>query len=99
MAITLVILSNICIFPVLPCVHLIAILSEYRFLPDDLKKKQVKTVLVVRNPKDTAVSYYSQFRGISVYEYEGKWENWLRPYIEGRCKCNKVNIHVDNMYL
>merc|ERR1711860_82973 len=55
-----------------------------RYLPHDLKRKQIKTVLIVRNPKDTAVSYYNHVRGMKVYNYRGEWKDWLQPYLDGK---------------
>ena len=56
------------------------------YLPGDLKKKQLKTVLILRNPKDTAVSYYNHMHGLNTYCYTGEWKNWLVPYLNGNSK-------------
>ncbi|XP_052802926.1 sulfotransferase 1A1-like [Mya arenaria] len=56
-----------------------------RFLPKDLAQKKIKTVLCLRNPKDTAVSYFNHMRGIKMYNYgNGQWKNWMRPYVQGK---------------
>lgn len=57
-----------------------------------MKTKSIKTVLCIRNPKDTAVSYYNHMRGISMYEYEGKWEDWLPVFADGKCKYLSTDI-------
>ncbi|KAL4224309.1 Sulfotransferase [Mactra antiquata] len=62
----------------------------YRYLPvKGLREKQIKTVLCVRNPKDTAVSYYNHMCGIKFYEYNGKWEDWLPVYLDGKLEYGK----------
>ncbi|XP_053376566.1 uncharacterized protein LOC123535334 [Mercenaria mercenaria] len=56
------------------------------YLPlNDMKVKQIKTVLCCRNQKDTAVSYYNHMKGIEVYGYDGKWSDWLPVYLQGKC--------------
>jgi hypothetical protein len=58
-----------------------------RYVPlEDMRAKQIKTVLCLRNPKDTAVSYYNHMKGLNIYEYDGKWEDWLPVYMQGKCK-------------
>lgn len=57
---------------------------NYRFLPQDLKLKQIKTILIVRNPKDTLVSFYNHHTGHELYYYDGKWEDWLPMYLTGK---------------
>lgn len=51
-----------------------------------MSERKCKTVLCLRNPKDVAVSFFNHFRGLKSYAYDGKWENWLRPYLDGQCK-------------
>ncbi|XP_060574601.1 sulfotransferase 1B1-like [Ruditapes philippinarum] len=52
-----------------------------KYLPlEDMRAKQIKTVLCLRNPKDTAVSYYNHMKGLNIYDYDGKWEDWLPVY-------------------
>ena len=64
---------------------------HYRYLPQSMKDKKVKTVLILRNPKDTAVSFYNHMCAINLYAYSGKWENWLPAYVNGECKTYKRN--------
>lgn len=66
-----------------------------RYLPlDDMKAQQIKTVLCLRNPKDTAVSYYNHMKGIKMYEYEGKWENWIPGFAEGKYEYGKYSAYL-----
>jgi hypothetical protein len=55
-----------------------------------MKAQEIKAVLCLRNPKDTAVSYYNHMKGIKMYEYEGKWENWISGFAEGKCKSRQL---------
>ena len=43
-------------------------------------------MLCLRNPKDTAVSYYNHMKGLNIYEYNGKWEDWFPVYTQGKRK-------------
>ncbi|XP_060604421.1 sulfotransferase 1B1-like [Ruditapes philippinarum] len=66
-----------------------------RYLPlEDMKAQQIKTVLCLRNPKDTAVSYYNHMKGIKMYEYEGKWENWISGFAEGKYEYGKYSQYL-----
>jgi len=67
-------------------VFMIGLTLYSRYLPRDLKTKQTKTILCVRNPKDTAVSFFNHMKGFKSYDYNGQWNNWIRPYILGKCK-------------
>ncbi|KAH3883800.1 hypothetical protein DPMN_007768 [Dreissena polymorpha] len=66
-----------------------------RFLPKDMATKKIKTVLCVRNPKDTAVSYYNHMTGIRFYDYSGKWENWIRPFIHGKYELGTYSAYLN----
>lgn len=55
----------------------------YRRLPKDVHQKNVKTVLVVRNPKDVAVSLYNMMQGFKHYNYKGTFNNWLPLFMRG----------------
>ena len=59
--------------------------SLFRYLPKDLKSKKIKTILIVRNPKDVLVSSYNHHTGFDLYKYNGRWEDWLPMYNAGKC--------------
>ncbi|XP_053374864.1 sulfotransferase 1A1-like [Mercenaria mercenaria] len=61
-----------------------------RYLPlEGMRAKQIKTVLCIRNPKDIAVSYYNHAKGVKTYDYDGKWEDWLQVYLQGKLEYGK----------
>ncbi|KAL3871378.1 hypothetical protein ACJMK2_039383 [Sinanodonta woodiana] len=77
----------------IPANHMAAIPSPRVFnthikfsqLPRDTIEKRCKIVLILRNPKDVAVSFYHHHSGIvAVYKYEGKWENYLSLFNNGK---------------
>lgn len=66
-----------------------------RYLPlKGLADKQIKTVVIFRNPKDTAVSYYNHMHGLKVYDYNGNWQDWLPVYLEGKCESGKYSNYL-----
>ncbi|XP_053376632.1 sulfotransferase 1B1-like [Mercenaria mercenaria] len=66
-----------------------------RFLPlAGIKAKQIKTVLCLRNPKDTAVSFYNHMKGFKAYDYDGKWEDWLPVYLQGNLEYMKYSDYL-----
>ncbi|WAR02515.1 ST1B1-like protein [Mya arenaria] len=68
---------------------------------EDLEKvpsprKKIKTVLCLRNPKDTAVSYFNHMRGLKMYNYRnGQWKNWLRPYVQGKYEYGPYSAYLN----
>ncbi|KAL4225544.1 sulfotransferase [Mactra antiquata] len=71
-------IDQLCSAPRLLNTHL-----PYRRIPSDLCNKKVKIVFVVRNPKDTAVSFYNMISAFKHYNYSGKFENWLPLFCNG----------------
>ena len=75
-----------------------------RYLPNAMRTKQTKTVLILRNPKDAAVSHYNHCKGIKIYDYDGEWKNFFPLWIQGKRKyiyihnnvCSNGNILLDN---
>jgi len=78
------------------------ILLLFRYLPKDMKNKKVKTVLMIRNPKDTTVSLYNHTVAANACRYSGTFEHFVRPYVLGKSKfylsclrlCGYKIIHV-----
>ncbi|XP_053376635.1 sulfotransferase 6B1-like [Mercenaria mercenaria] len=66
-----------------------------RYLPiEAMRAKQIKTVLCIRNPKDTAVSYYNHMKGLRPYNYDDKWEDWLPVYLQGKLEYGKYSEYL-----
>ncbi|XP_052799242.1 sulfotransferase 1B1-like [Mya arenaria] len=57
-------------------------------LPKDMARKKVKTVLCLRNPKDTAVSYFAHMTAMRIYNYTGKFTDWIGPFVQGELEYN-----------
>lgn len=55
------------------------------WLPKQLKEKKTKTVIIVRNPKDVAVSYYYHVCGLRMFDYNGKFTD-LKLFMEDKRK-------------
>lgn len=56
------------------------------WLPKEVKEKTIKTVVLVRNPKDTAVSSYYHTAGAKMFDYDGKFSDYLKVFLEGKGK-------------
>jgi len=68
-------------------------------MPLSMSDKKTKTVLCLRNPKDTAISHFHHLRGFRGYEYNGKIENFIRPWVDGKCKsvfAKKIVLFIQN---
>ncbi|XP_045199301.1 sulfotransferase 1B1-like isoform X2 [Mercenaria mercenaria] len=53
-----------------------------KWLPKQLKEKKTKIVLIVRNPKDVVVSYYYHACGLKMFNYDGKFGDFLKLFLE-----------------
>lgn len=53
----------------------------YPFVPAAVKQGHVKVIHVLRNPKDTAVSYYQFFIQMKNMAYEGNFEGFLKYFL------------------
>ena len=52
-------------------------------LPIDFVNRKCKIIHIVRNPKDIAVSFFHHHKGITCYEYDGNWEDYLPRFLKG----------------
>ncbi|XP_046583014.1 sulfotransferase 1B1-like [Haliotis rubra] len=67
---------------------------RFRFLPCQLSTTKTKIILLEREPKSVAVSFYNMTVGmkgvegysglVSVKEYDGSWEDYLQMFLEGK---------------
>ena len=53
-------------------------------LPHSMQES--RTIQVIRNPKDTCVSYYHHMVDIKEYEYEGLFDGFFELYMHGPSK-------------
>lgn len=60
----------------------------FRMLPLETKVKKTKIILVLRNPKDVAVSFYYHHKGMTSYDYEGVFSDHLKLFMEGKLQYN-----------
>ncbi|XP_053376099.1 sulfotransferase 1B1-like [Mercenaria mercenaria] len=56
---------------------------KIKYFPKGVFEKKIKAVLLVRNPKDVAVSFYNHTYGLKPYEYDGKFENYVQMFMRG----------------
>ena len=52
-------------------------------MPKDILAKRAKIIFVQRNPKDICVSYFNHHSKILEYEYNGKFDNYFRRFLNG----------------
>ncbi|XP_060569225.1 sulfotransferase 1A1-like [Ruditapes philippinarum] len=52
-----------------------------KHLPKQIFEDKLKTILVLRNPKDLVVSFYHHTKGIKCYGYNGKWEHFFKLFL------------------
>ena len=57
----------------------------YDQLPREVQQKKIKIVLMLRNPKDTVVSYYNHHKSMAeLYGYTGSFSDYFRLFMDGR---------------
>lgn len=56
---------------------------KVKYIPKVVLEKRLKMVLLLRNPKDVVVSFYNHTKGIRMYNYDGKFENYLKMFMRG----------------
>ncbi|WAR18970.1 ST1B1-like protein [Mya arenaria] len=57
---------------------------KWQLLPKYISENKNKVVVVLRNPKDVAVSFYYHMKGMNNYDYDGKFEYFLEWFLEGK---------------
>ena len=55
----------------------------YSLYLQEAVEKKIKTIFICRNPKDVVVSFYNHSKGLNIYEYDGKFENYLQMFMRG----------------
>ncbi|WAR01099.1 ST1A2-like protein, partial [Mya arenaria] len=56
---------------------------KIRYMLKDAKRKRLKCIFVLRNPKDVAVSFYNHTVNLSMFDYTGKFENFFQMFMRG----------------
>ncbi|XP_048251817.1 sulfotransferase 1A2-like [Haliotis rufescens] len=75
-----------------------------RYLPRQVCTQRTKIILLGRNPKSVAVSFYKTTKGmmstegceaglVTVKEYGGKWEDFLEMFLEGEVTEKEIVIN------
>ncbi|XP_012946645.1 sulfotransferase 6B1 [Aplysia californica] len=59
-------------------------------LPRDLLKGKMKLVLLYRNPKDIAVSFYHHHTRLPYYRYEGPFSSYIKRFAAGQLNASCV---------
>ena len=70
-------------FDELPSPRVLNTHSLFSQLPVDFVNRKCKIILIMRNPKDVAVSSFHHHVGNTKYEYEGNWEAYLPRFMQG----------------
>ncbi|KAK3588695.1 hypothetical protein CHS0354_028905 [Potamilus streckersoni] len=63
-------------------------------LPKEALEKKCKIVLILRDPRDVAVSLYYHCKGVLKHEYDGLFENFLPLFLEGKLMYNNYLDYV-----
>ncbi|KAK3084922.1 hypothetical protein FSP39_021506 [Pinctada imbricata] len=66
----------------------------YQDLPKDFREKHCKMIYLLRNVKDVAVSFFHHHCKLIDYTYSGKWENYLKRFIDGKVDYGAWTDHV-----
>ncbi|XP_046333740.2 sulfotransferase 1C2-like [Haliotis rufescens] len=59
----------------------------FRHLPEKLAEKRIKTIFIMRNPKDVSVSYYHHACGLTQHIcFDGTYSEYLDLFLEGKAR-------------
>uniref|UniRef100_UPI00398EC1C7 sulfotransferase 6B1-like n=1 Tax=Pristiophorus japonicus TaxID=55135 RepID=UPI00398EC1C7 len=78
----------------LPSLRLIPTHLNYRMLPVQFKTKKCKMIYIIRNPKDTAVSFYHYYRENANLPKIKKWATFLEMFMKGEVVCGSWWHHI-----
>ncbi|GFQ88926.1 sulfotransferase 1E1 [Trichonephila clavata] len=70
----------------------------YSLLPEDIHKKNVKILYIMRNPKDVMVSYYHFVRMMTVSDYSGHFESFFREFLSDKVPYGPIWKHYQEMW-
>ncbi|XP_046542784.1 sulfotransferase 1B1-like [Haliotis rubra] len=59
---------------------------HFRHLPKKMVEKRIKTIFIMRNPKDVGVSYYFMLNGVknTKFSFDGTFTEYLDLFLEGK---------------
>ncbi|XP_046542789.1 sulfotransferase 1C2-like [Haliotis rubra] len=58
---------------------------NFRHLPEKMAEKRIRTILILRNPKDVSVSYYCMINGFKdSFGFDGTYSEFLDLFLEGK---------------
>ncbi|KYO36720.1 sulfotransferase 6B1 [Alligator mississippiensis] len=66
---------------------------DYNMLPMNFKNKGCKTIYIIRNPKDTAVSMYHYYKDNPYLPTIDKWTTFLELFLKGDVVCGSWFEH------
>ncbi|KAH3739252.1 sulfotransferase 1B1-like [Dreissena polymorpha] len=81
-------------FEKMPSPRILATHLPPQYLPQQLDEKKTKIVLVLRNLKDAAVSLYYHTLNMHLFNYSGKFKNFLPLFIEGKQQYGDVFSYI-----
>ncbi|MEE6477411.1 hypothetical protein FKM82_011506 [Ascaphus truei] len=67
---------------------------SYGMVPTDLKVKKCKTIYIIRNPKDTAVSLFYYYRDNPNLPTIETWSAYLEMFLKGDVVCGSWFDHI-----
>ncbi|KAM9316736.1 sulfotransferase 6B1-like [Gastrophryne carolinensis] len=89
-----------------PSPRIIASHLYFQNLPKSFFEKKVKTVLILRNPKDAAVSYYKFHNSLPALPNYESWDMFFKDYISGNVSYGSYfdfmsswNSHIDDSHV
>ncbi|XP_067680741.1 sulfotransferase 1C2-like [Haliotis asinina] len=59
----------------------------FRHLPEKLVENKIKTIFILRNPKDVSVSFYNHLNGLKMNGFNGTYSEFLDLFLEGKVVC------------
>ncbi|XP_046542790.1 sulfotransferase 1C2-like [Haliotis rubra] len=58
---------------------------NFRHLPEKLVEKKIRTIFIMRNPKDVSVSLFNHLNGIKLsFRFDGTYSEFLDLFLEGK---------------
>ncbi|XP_046549260.1 sulfotransferase 1C2-like isoform X2 [Haliotis rubra] len=65
----------------LPSPRILTSHVQRQFMPKDLNQRTVKTVYIIRDPKDVAVSWFHYYTSFPNNTYQGSWDDWIHLFL------------------